>query len=182
MRVQSFFSKVGRAARLDADLYREVKADSKAGGQAFIVVVLAGLAIGIGIGIAGWFALAGAWSIWGILACLIGSVIVWFVWSFFAYFIGTRLFKGAETTASLGALLRTIGFSSSPGVLGLFLFAPVVGGFILLGVSIWALAAGVVAVKQSLSFTTGRAIATCLVSWFACALVIVLTVIPYHPI
>lgn len=176
--MQTFVSKVVRAAKLNANLYDEVKEDSKANGQAFIVVVLVSLAIGIGIGIAGWFALAGVWSIWGILACLIGSVIVWFIWSFLAYFIGTRVFKGAEITTSLGVLLRTIGFSSSPGVLGLFLFVPVVGVIILLGVSIWVLAAAVVAVKQSLSFTTGRAIATCLVSWFACALVIVLTVIP----
>ena len=109
--MQSFVSKVLRAARLDANLYNEVKADSKASLSAFLVVVLVSLAIGIGIGMAGWFAMAGAWSIWGILACLIGSVIVWFVWSFLAYFVGTRVFRGPETSASMGTLLRTIGFS-----------------------------------------------------------------------
>jgi len=178
MEVQSFVRKVGRALKLDADLYKDVKADSKASGQAFLVVVFASLAISIGIGIAGWFALAGAWSIWGILAGLIVPVIVWFVWLLFTYFIGTRVFKGTKTSASMGALMRTTGFSSAPGVLGLFLFTPVVGGIILIGVSIWALAAEVVAVKQSLSFTTGRAIATCLVSWFACTLTIILTITP----
>ena len=178
MRLQSFVSKVVRAAKLDVNLYKEVKADSKANGQAFLVVVLVSLAMSIGIGIAGWFALAGVWSIWGLLVGLIGSLIVWLVWSSFAYFIGTRVFKGPETSASMGALLRTTGFSSSPGVMGIFLFIPVVGGIISLGVSVWALAAGVVAVKQSLNLTKGRAIATCLASWFACILTIVLTVTP----
>ena len=171
-------SKVFRAARLDTNLYDELKTDSKASGQAFLVVVLVSLAISIGIGMTGWFAMAGAWSIWGILACLIGSVIIWSVWSFFAYFIGTRVFRGSQTTASISIFLRTIGFSSSPGVLGILVFVPIVGGIILLGASIWALVAGVVAVKHSLSFKTGRAIATCLVSWFACVLIISLAIIP----
>ena len=178
MWVQSFVSKLVRAARLDTNLYNEVKADSKASLPAFLIVVLVSLAISIGIGIAGWFTMAGAWSIWGMLACLIGSVIVWFVWSFLAYFLGTRIFRSPETSVSMGTLLRTIGFSGSPGMLGILVFVPVVGGIILLGVSIWALAAGVVAIKCSLSFTTGRAIATCLVSWLICALTIVLTIIP----
>jgi hypothetical protein len=178
MRVRSFFIKLFRAARLDASLYDEIKADRKASWQAFLVVILVSLTIGVGIGIAGWFALAGAWSIWGILACLIGSVIVWFVWSFLAYFIGTRVFKGTRTTASPGVVLRTVGFSGSPGMLGIFVFVPVAGAVVLIGASVWALAAGVVAVKHSLSLTTGRAVATCLVSWLACALTIVLVIIP----
>jgi len=82
--VKSFVSKVFRAARLDTSLYNELKTDRKAGRQAFLVVVLASLAISIGIGIAGWFAMAGMWSIWGTVICLIGSVIVWSVWSFLA--------------------------------------------------------------------------------------------------
>ncbi|HEY32886.1 MAG TPA: YIP1 family protein [Dehalococcoidia bacterium] len=178
MRVCSFISRIGRAAKLDVKLYQEVKADSKASWQAFLVVVLVSLAISIGIGIAGWFALAGAWSIWGILAVLVSSVIVWLIWASFAYFVGTRVFRRPETSASMGALLRTIGFSSSPGALGVLVFIPMAGGIILLGVSVWALAAGVIAVKQSLAFTTRRAIATCLVSWSACVLTAALTMIP----
>ena len=175
MWVQSFVSKAVRAAKLDANLYKEVKADRKTSWQAFLVVMLASLAMSTGIGIAGWFALAGEWSIWGLVAGLLGSVIVWFVWSFFAYLIGITVFRGSETSASIGALLRTIGFSGSPGVLGIFIFIPVAGGIISLGASAWALVAGVVAVKQSLELTTGRAIVTCFASWFASLLTIVIT-------
>jgi hypothetical protein len=178
MQIRSFINRVGRAAKLDTDLYREVKSDSKASMQAFLVVVLVSLAIGFGIGLAGWFALAGAWSIWGILAVLVGSVIVWLFWSLLIYFVGTRLFRRPETSASISALLRTIGFSTSPGMLGVLVFVPVVGGILLFGISIWVLVAGVMAVKQSLEFTTRRAIATCLVSCFACVLITVFSIIP----
>ena len=175
MRVQSFFSKIVRAAKLDASLYKEVKADSKISWQALLVVVLASLAMSTGIGIAGWFAMAGEWSVWGLAAGLLGSLIIWLLWSLFAYLIGITVFRGSETPVSIGALLRTIGFSSSPGVLGVFLFIPVVGGIISLAASVWALTAGVVAVKQSLESTTGRAIVTCLASWLASILTIVIT-------
>jgi len=175
MQVQLFINRVVRAARLDTSLYNEVKADNKSNWQSFFVVVLASLAVSTGIGTAGWFALAGAWSLWGLLAGLIGSVVLWCIWALFAYLIRITVFRGSETQTSVGALIRTIGFSSSPGVLGLFVFLPAVGGIILLCVSIWALAAGVLAVKQSLGFTTNRAVVTCLASWFAGILTIVLT-------
>ena len=173
MWTQSFINKVVRAARLDASLYKEVKADSKSNWQSLLIVILASLAVSTGIGMAGWFALAGAWSLWGLLAGLIGSVVLWCIWSLFAYLIRITVFRGSETSASVGALIRTIGFSSSPGVLGLFVFIPAVGGIILLCVSVWAFAAGVVAVKQSLGFTTGRAVVICLASWSVSVLTIV---------
>ena len=78
-----------RATKLDANLYEEVEADTTASGQAFLIVILASLATGIGIGITGLFKMAGVWSMLGLLISLIGLIIVWLAWSFFAYFIGT---------------------------------------------------------------------------------------------
>jgi hypothetical protein len=176
MKLQSFFVRMVRAAKLDINLYDEVEANVTTSGQACLAVILSSLAIGIGAGIAGMFKWAGIWSIWGLLIILIGSIVVWLICSSLAYFTGTRLFKGHKTSATVGELLRAIGFSASPGVLGILLFIPTVGGFIWLGASIWALAAGVVAVKQALDFTTTRAIMTCLVSWFGCIIIIVLTI------
>ena len=40
-----------------------------------------------------------------------------FVWAFLTYFMGTRLLPEPQTKPDYGGLLRTIGFSSSPGVL-----------------------------------------------------------------
>jgi hypothetical protein len=178
MQLLSLVKKMARATKLDINLYEEVEADTKAIWQASLIVMLASLALGIGIGIAGLFKMAGVWSMLGLLIILIGSIILWLAWSLLAYFIGTKILKGPETSATIGELLRTIGFSIAPGALGVFVFIPVVGGIIWLVVSMWILIAGIVAVRQALDFTTGRAIMTCLASWFACILTVALAVTP----
>jgi hypothetical protein len=87
------------------------------------------------------------------------------VWSFITYFIGTRVFKGPQTEATYGQLLRCIGFSDSPLVLSILSFIPLLGGLIGFVAWIWALVAMVIAVRQALDFSTGRAIATCIVGF-----------------
>ncbi len=73
-------------------------------------------------------------------------------------------------------MLRTIGFSASPGVLLVLGIIPVLGVFVSLVVSIWMLAAFVVAVRQALDYrSTGRAVAVCAIGWlFFVALSVVL--------
>jgi len=154
-----------RAAKLEVDLYEEVEADTTANGQAFAAVLVASLAAGLGAGIAGVRVEGGLWFLWGLLAGLAASLIGWLVWSLFAYWLGTTIFKGPETSATYGELLRTIGFSNSPRVLAFFSFIPFLGGIIAFAVSIWALVAGVIAVRQALDFSTWRAIGTCVVGW-----------------
>ena len=132
------------------------------------------MATGIGVGIAGLATQGGLWFIWGLFTGLVASIIGWLAWSFFAYILGTRVFKGPETSATWGELLRTIGFSNSPGVLRLFSFIPFLRGIISFGATVWALIAGVIAVRQALDFSTGRAIATCIVGWIIYVLIVFL--------
>ncbi len=74
-----------------------------------LVVVLSSLAAGIGsVGGAGLMGL-----LFGALSALAG----WYIWAFLTYFIGTRFLPEPQTEADVGQLLRTIGFSSSPGLL-----------------------------------------------------------------
>ena len=170
----SLVNRMIRAAKLEVDLYEEVEADTTANGQAFAAVLVASLAAGLGAGIAGVRVEGGLWFLWGLLAGLAASLIGWLVWSLFAYWLGTTMFKGPETSATYGELLRTIGFSNSPRVLTFFAFIPFLGGIIVFVVSIWALVAGVIAVRQALDFSTGRAIATCVVGWIAYMLIVFL--------
>ncbi len=156
-----------RAAQLQESLYEEVERDTEATVQALLVVVVVALATGVGAAIgagprAGFAALFGN---------LVLSVIVWVVWSLIAYWIGTAVFGG---TATPGELLRTIGFAHSPGVLRLFSFIPVLGFFINFGVAIWLLIAGVIAVRQALDFSTGKAIGTVVLGWLT---MVVLTLV-----
>jgi len=159
------------ASTLDVLLYEEVEADTRANGQAFLTVIIVSLATGIGAGISGLVTIGGLWFVWGLFTGLVASIIGWLAWSFFAYIIGTTILKGPETSATWGELLRTIGFSTSPGVLRFFSF---IGGIISFGSSVWALIAGVIAVRQALDFSTGRALATCIIGWIIYMLIVFL--------
>ena len=162
----SLWSKMVRAAKLDVQLYEEVEADERSNGQAFTVVLLVSLATGIGSGIGGILAQdSGLWFLWGLLIGLATSIVGWLVWALFAYWLGTTIFKGPETEATYGQLLRTLGFAHSPGALRIFSFIPFIGGLIAFVVSIWSLVAGIIAVRQALDFSTWRAIGTCVVGW-----------------
>ena len=156
-----------RAAKLDVNLYEEVEADKSAFGQAMGVVVLSGIAAGVGsIGSAG---LTGIFT--GTIAALIG----WFIWAYITYIVGTKILPQPQTKADYGELLRTIGFSSSPGLLRVFGIIPFLAGFIFLATSIWMLIAMVIAVRQALDYTsTLRAVGVCIIGWILQAITLML--------
>jgi len=161
-----------RAAKLDPSLYEEVEADETATNQALMVVLISSACSGIGSAIDS--ALSGQGHIGfglGLIGGLLSSLIAWFLWSFITYFIGTKVFGGVAT---YNELLRTIGFSNSPGVLSVLSFIPVLGGLISFAVWIWKLASMVIAVRQSLDFTTGKAILTCVVGWIVIMVILII--------
>ncbi len=172
----SLWNKMVRAAQLDVNLYEEVEADEKATGQAFTVVLIAGLATGIGSGIGGIIVNDAIWFLWGLIIGLVTTVVGWLLWALFTYWIGTTIFAGPETEATYGQLLRTLGFAHSPGTLRIFSFIPFVGGLISFAASIWFLVAGIIAVRQALDFTTLRAIGTCIIGWVLYMLLVFLVI------
>jgi len=141
------------AASLDVATYEEVEHDTTATGQAAIVVIVAAIASAVG-----------AWGTGGsgVLGMLLATLIGWLLWSGVTYFIGTRIFKG---TATWGELLRTIGFAQAPGVLLALAFLPVLGGLVRFAVSIWLLATVIIAIRQALDVTTGKAVLTAILGW-----------------
>jgi hypothetical protein len=172
----SLWKRMIRAAKLDIDLYEEVEADTSANGQAFVVVLLVSLATGIGTGIGGIIEHDAIWFLWGVLIGLATSIGGWLLWALLAYWLGTTIFRGPETEATYGQLLRTLGFAHSPGAVRIFSFIPFLGGLISFVASVWFLIAGVIAVRQALDFSTGRAIATCIVGWLVYMLILFLVV------
>ncbi|MFB3126028.1 MAG: YIP1 family protein, partial [Candidatus Acidiferrales bacterium] len=93
-----------------------------------------------------------------------GALIGWFLWAFVTYLVGTKILPEPQTRSDVGELLRTIGFSASPGVLFILVVVPGLGPLIGLGVLVWMLVAFVVAVRQALDYrSTGRAVAVCLI-------------------
>ena len=153
-----FLNRIYRASKLDANLYEEVESDTNALKQAMAIVVLSSFAAGIGT-----IKTGGASGIlFGTLVALIG----WYIWAFLTYVIGTKILPEPQTSSSHSELLRTIGFSSSPGLLRIFGIFPGITEILFLGTSIWMLVAMVIAVRQALDYkSTFRAVGVCLVGW-----------------
>lgn len=98
----------------------------------------------------------------GTLFALLG----WYVWAYLTYIIGTKLLPEPDTRADLGELLRTIGFSSSPGLIRILGIIPGLSGFVFFVASIWMFVAMVVAVRQALDYrSTVRAVGVCALGW-----------------
>ena len=165
----NFKDRMLRAAKLDIDLYEEVEADKSAMPQAMGVVVLSSVAAGIGgigMGVAG---------LGGILMGIVLSLVGWYIWAFLTYFIGTKLLPEPQTHADLGELLRTIGFSSSPGLIKILGIIPGLGAVVFSVASIWMLVAMVIAVRQALDYkSTWRAVGICVIGWVIQTLILVL--------
>ncbi len=156
--MKSFTRRMIGAARLDAATFEEVEADATATGQAMGVVLLVSIATGIGSVTAGG---TGSFFFAGFLA-----LIAWVIWAALTYVIGTRLLPEPQTHASVGELMRTIGFAQSPGILRVFIGIPGLGLLILAVVSVWMLVTMVVAVRQALDYkSTARALGVCVIGW-----------------
>ena len=153
-----FMDRMIRAAKLDVNLYEEVEADKGAMGQAMTVVIISSIAAGFGSIAEG--------GIGGIFIGTITALIGWYVWAYVTYFIGTRLLPEPQTKADHGELLRTIGFSSSPGLIRVLGIIPGLAGIVFAVASIWMLVAMVIAVRQALDYSgTLRAIGVCVIGW-----------------
>ena len=156
-----------RAAKLDVNLYEEVEADKGALSQAMWVVVLSSIAAGIGTVAQG--------GVVGILVGTITALIGWYIWAYLTYFIGTKFLPEPQTRADHGELLRTIGFSSSPGLIRVLGIIPGLAGIVFLVAAIWMLAAMVIAVRQALDYkSTLRAVGVCMIGWIVQLIILAL--------
>lgn len=156
--MEAYVNRIIRAAKLEVQLYEEVEHDVDALGQAMGVVVLSSLAAGLGR--------LGTHGVNGIIWGTLGALAAWFIWAYLTYFIGTKILPEPQTESDLGETLRTIGFSSSPGLLRIFGFVPALGSIVIFGASLWMLVAMVVAVRQALDYeSTARAVGVCAIGW-----------------
>ena len=169
----SFLNRIYRAIKIDPDLYEEVEYDKSATFQAASVVVLSRLAAGIGA------IHLGATNF--LLGPLL-SLASWYFWAFLIYIVGTKLFPDKQTKSNHGELLRTIGFSSAPGLIRVFGFTPDLMSITFIGAGIWMLVAMVIAVRQALDYTsTWRAIGVVVIGFLVQAFVLILLLRIFGP-
>jgi hypothetical protein len=164
-----------RAAALDLEFYNRAERTTGLTRQAFFVVVLANAMAAVGSWI-GYENTAGA-DLWneargwlgigdfpvpdggdvffvvglGVLFAIVG----WVAWAVSTSLIGGRIFKG---TTDVGEMLRVLGFAQAPRVIGIIPFLGPVA-------AVWVLVASVVAIREGLDFSTGRAIGTAIGGW-----------------
>lgn len=169
-----FFRRMAGAAYFHVDTYEEVEADRTANFQALLVVVLAALAMGIG-------SVANSGPV-GIFWHAVVAVVGWYLWAYLTYLIGTKLLPSEETVADHGELLRTLGFSASPGILRIAMLIPAIALPVFVVCTLWMLATMVVAVRQALDYTsTARAIAVCAIGFPLYAILLILSILVLGP-
>jgi hypothetical protein len=156
----SFFVRLLGALMLDASIYEDIERDRRAGMQSVLVVIgvtAAGGVAGIGLGLIG---LPG--FVTGAVVALGG----WLVWVSLITTLGTTTFAEPQTKSNARELLRTLGFAAAPGMFLAFAAMRSAAPLVFVVVSIWMIAAAVLAVRQALDYrSTGRALAVCVVAW-----------------
>ena len=172
MMINLFFYRIYRAIKIDIDLYEEVEKDKSATVQAGIVVVLSSLAAGVG---------ALQLGVSNFLLAPIMSLLSWYVWAYVIYFVGVKLFGGPKTKSNHGELLRTIGFSSAPGLIRIFGVTPDLMTVTFIGSALWMLACMVVAVKSALDYDSLlKAFGVVVIAWLFQAFFLILIIILFN--
>ena len=170
---KSFLNRVYRAIKIDPDLYEEVEHDKSATIQAASVVVLSSLAAGVGA-----ISLGAA----NFLMAPLLSLVSWYIWAYLIYLIGAKLFPEPTTKSDHGELLRTIGFSSAPGLIRVFGFTPELMSITFIGAGIWMLIAMVIAVRQALDYqSTWRAIGVVVIGFLVQAIFLIMILRIFGP-
>tara|TARA_B100000965_G_scaffold404913_1_gene437100 strand:+ start:705 stop:1220 length:516 start_codon:yes stop_codon:yes gene_type:complete len=161
-----FVNRIIRACKLDVSLYEEVESDQSATFQAALVVILSSLAAGIG---------AISLGSYNFIMPAIISLISWYIWAYLIYLIGAKLFPEPSTKTDHGELLRTIGFSSAPGLIRVFGFTPELMTVIFIGSGMWMLLAMIIAVRQALDYqSTWRAVGVVVIGFLVQAFILIL--------
>src|SRR6185503_683902 len=126
------------SAQLSARSYEEVESDTHANAQALAIVILSSIAAAVGSGVR---------SPGSVVALLFVAILSWIIWVLLTLVIGTQLLPEKETRADFGQILRTTGFSATPGILRIFGLLPFVGHVIFVAATIWMLFTFVIAIR-----------------------------------
>jgi hypothetical protein len=158
--MSTFVARMTGAARLEAKIYEEVEADVTATGQAVLVIVLSSVATAIGL------ARATAPDMPLFVAYTTTALAAWVAWSALVYLIGVHLLPEPQTRATVGEVLRTTGFASTPGIFRILGVVPLLGPLLFVIGSVWMLATMILAIRQALDYRhVTRALIVCLVGW-----------------
>ena len=155
-----FFLRFVGALALNPAAYEDIEADPRSTMQSVIVV--------LAVTCAGGFAAMGLGLI-GAAGFLTGAIMMlggWLLWVSLIATIGTTALAEPQTRSNPRELLRTLGYAAAPGVFVAFAAMRAAAPLVIGVVSIWMIAAAVVAARQALDYrSTWRAVGVCALSW-----------------
>lgn len=179
-----FLTKLIRAAKLDSGLYEAIEHDPTALKHAAVAIILINVCSAIGEVIHDIrlqeTAIAADPLLIGMIVgeAVFMALAKWFVLTGIIYLIGVRVFKG---TAGFREILRTIAFAYTPVALQILLPLFMMYEWIflvLVGTNVWMIAALVIAVRQSLDLTTGKAFGIVVLAGIVYSIISVLPFVP----
>ena len=101
----------------------------------------------------------------GLVFGVIRGIVSWGVWALIAWIVGSTILKTRDTEADWGQLARGTGFAQTPGLFNILVFIPIAGVIIGVAIFFWQVAAMMIAVRQSLDYTsTWRAFGVVIIS------------------
>jgi hypothetical protein len=164
-----------RAFRGEAALFEEVEHDENATTEALIVVAIAAISLGIGSALGATVAGQPSNGVVRLVVGVINSLIGWAVFSFVAYFIGTKLFHAEATWEEV---MRTLGYAYTPMVIGIVGIIPILGGLVVLVALLWTIYLSFIAIRSALDVDTGKTILTILLSILPAGVIAALISLP----
>ena len=149
---------------LNANFYENARNEPRVHRLALIIVILAAVSRGLGSLVIATINLAPFPLL--VLALLFNGLTFvggYYFWTFTIWKLGQWLKR--DSAAAYGDLLGPIGFAYAPQVLNFLTLIPLLGQLIERILAVWSLLAVIVAVRQGLDISTGRAALICLVGW-----------------
>lgn len=192
---QSFIDRFLGVLKLDPFTFQSIKQDAAANGQAWIIVLLAGLVSGIASArqlaqfsiqiqqsldqarqtdpelAAQIDALqlqpfdTAAGRTSMIVSSVIGAIIAWWLFSALVRWAGRQFFGADPNAVSAEEMRRLTGWAYAPGLLQILAPIPVLGPIVAFVAAIWVLVAMIHAVRNGLNLTTGKAVGASIVAW-----------------
>jgi len=199
---QSFIDRFLGVLKLDPFTFQSIRRDAAASGQAWIIVLLAGLISGIGsarslaeLTIQVQQALdearqtdpelaaqieslqlqpfdTTAGRAVMVVSSVIGVIIAWWLFAALVRWAGRQFFGADPNAISPEEMRRLTGWAYAPALLQVLTPVPVIGPIVAFFAAIWFLVTTVHAVRSGMNLTTGKAIGASIVAWIAPAIVI----------
>ncbi|HIC86355.1 MAG TPA: hypothetical protein EYP06_08705 [Desulfobacterales bacterium] len=162
--MDDFFGQLWRAAKLDKDFYREVALDQEAMAQAYLAVVCYSVAFTLGA--------FGRTGIVGLNIGILTTLFSWYVWAFFTYFLGARIFKPPQGEVDRKGVFRAVGFACAPGLITALGLIPGLASISIPTAAVWMIVAWTYATKVVFGYeSTGKAVLVCLIAWVLATMV-----------